>query len=1499
MSDFETRLTRASAPAESHASQSESKADTACDSLLGTVKSTFDPFKETFSSEGGTLHHVSEAVNSLASLQGMPSQLLNTGIAQIPLLDKMPGMPAATIGVPHLGTPHAHSHPPSSGFPLPSVGATIGSGCLSVLIGGIPAARVLDIGIAPTCGGITPFFDIQTGSSNTFIGGMRAARMGIDMTRHCNPMGHVGHSGGEAASAAEKGEEVASEAAQVSGRAKLLGRAGKAWSVGNAAVGPASGAATAADDASQGEIAAAAMMAAQTAADLAFMALSNLMGKDPGIEPSMGALLAGDPTVLIGGFPLPDSQMMWHAAKHGIGKNVEPKLQKLPQELKCEFRGEPINPVTGDVRNDFIDYKTDEVAPFIWGRHYNSSRRDRDGPLGYGFRHAWQHELRLLRTRAIYTDPQGTEYTFSRHADGSYDGYAQGYELKQFDNRRVIVSHDVEGSASFDLTGEADRTARCISYMRDGVHSKLHWRADKYLWKIVQSDRSGHVCRTAGFQYDHHGRMVTVVLTDRNGVNARICGYAYDAYGCLISYHNALNAVSTYEYDIQRRAVVLTDANGYSFFYRYDSQGRCLEGFGQDGMWHVQFQYHPGRTIVIEGDGGRWTIVYNDVGTIIRVVDPYGGATAYMLDADGRIMGEIDSGDRPLYWLYDERGRNTGRLDRWGNRWPIKDEAPILPNPLIRSIPETHLEQQHGNVDLENMVEMLLLPPDVTHISGQMFSCDMSQSLTQCDAAGRVVVRSTDSGQLEYIEHDADGNVVRERDADGRDYRYGIYSWGLRKSELDPLGNTVSYTHNPKLEISSIIDANGNRSTYTYDLKNRITSVTRHGLIRETYTYDVGDRLIEKRNGGGEILLRFEVGENGLYSRCHLADGDTHIYEHDLRGNFTSASTNRFDVKLLWDEGGRRISDKRNGLGVEHVHVDGRLISTTYLGRYVVRYKDDADRAILIHTPDGSVHRFQRAKNRTVLFELGNGTRILYGYDAEERCIGRITWRQEKTNPIFSTRYKYSGTGELRWICDTVKGETQYRYDNAHRLIAESLNGWPVRHFSYDAAGNPLCTERHKWIRYDEGNQLAISAAGTYRYNERNHLAEETCEDRSVKYHYNSMDLLVSVTWSDRTEVWSAAYDGLCRRVVKEFGKNRTEYYWDGDRLAAEIAANGQFRIYVYVNETAMLPFMFVDYPGAGAPPEIGQPYFVFSNQVGLPEWIENDNRKTVWSAKSIDPYGTIHVADGNSIEYDLRWPGHWMDQETGLHYNRFRSYSPALGQYLQSDPMGQAGAINVYAYPKNPLTLVDIMGLHARYSGPGQGNGKKKNKHDPTGPKQEAAVGKNSPEPQEPEYTEGCVDWEHIFSGEYDNNGKLHGGHHVQSFTDKHSRAKVKPAKDEIPVPGQPYKAEITYPGRETAIKDMFPESWGEPEIKSQVLSALNGPDMEIEKNTSSNQNDGRDVRKFTAKAPPPSKLTIVGYIDVNKPKGDKKRIGTAHPVSPPGMPARGAKSGKATKRR
>jgi RHS repeat-associated protein len=59
------------------------------------------------------------------------------------------------------------------------------------------------------------------------------------------------------------------------------------------------------------------------------------------------------------------------------------------------------------------------------------------------------------------------------------------------------------------------------------------------------------------------------------------------------------------------------------------------------------------------------------------------------------------------------------------------------------------------------------------------------------------------------------------------------------------------------------------------------------------------------------------------------------------------------------------------------------------------------------------------------------------------------------------------------------------------------------------------------------------------------------------------------------------------------------------------------------------------------------------------------------------------------------RWPGHYYDPETGLHYNRWRYYDPTLGRYLQSDPLGYAGSpVNLYAYAPNPPVQVDLLGL-------------------------------------------------------------------------------------------------------------------------------------------------------------------------------------------------------------
>ncbi|MBA55202.1 MAG: hypothetical protein CMK89_12175 [Pseudomonadales bacterium] len=55
---------------------------------------------------------------------------------------------------------------------------------------------------------------------------------------------------------------------------------------------------------------------------------------------------------------------------------------------------------------------------------------------------------------------------------------------------------------------------------------------------------------------------------------------------------------------------------------------------------------------------------------------------------------------------------------------------------------------------------------------------------------------------------------------------------------------------------------------------------------------------------------------------------------------------------------------------------------------------------------------------------------------------------------------------------------------------------------------------------------------------------------------------------------------------------------------------------------------------------------------------------------------------------------GQYWDEETGLHYNRFRYYDPGTGQFTQQDPIGLLGGINNYQYAPNPSGWVDPLGL-------------------------------------------------------------------------------------------------------------------------------------------------------------------------------------------------------------
>lgn len=63
-----------------------------------------------------------------------------------------------------------------------------------------------------------------------------------------------------------------------------------------------------------------------------------------------------------------------------------------------------------------------------------------------------------------------------------------------------------------------------------------------------------------------------------------------------------------------------------------------------------------------------------------------------------------------------------------------------------------------------------------------------------------------------------------------------------------------------------------------------------------------------------------------------------------------------------------------------------------------------------------------------------------------------------------------------------------------------------------------------------------------------------------------------------------------------------------------------------------------------------------------------------------------------------FRYQGQYENEETGLYYNRFRYYSPDMGMYISSDPIGLSGNNpTLYGYVYDSNTEIDPFGLKCK----------------------------------------------------------------------------------------------------------------------------------------------------------------------------------------------------------
>ena len=235
-------------------------------------------------------------------------------------------------------------------------------------------------------------------------------------------------------------------------------------------------------------------------------------------------------------------------------------------------------------------------------------------------------------------------------------------------------------------------------------------------------------------------------------------------------------------------------------------------------------------------------------------------------------------------------------------------------------------------------------------------------------------------------------------------------------------------------------------------------------------------------------------------------------------------------------------ADLRDGKGVEHRFDPQGLALSVFFSRFEIEYQNLRDE-LVVETPDGGEHRFWQEGSGTLVRQNGNGTSEALCFDAGQRLVSRTCFQGQGSAAIitWSSHYSYDVDGLLGQALDSELGPIRYVYDADKRLVVQHGPGAAQFDYRYDAAGNLSYTPTHRYVERLADNLLAHSHLERFEHDFRQRLAKRISHDgRETRFTYDSADQLIAVSWSDRSETWQAAYDGLGRRVWREYGGART-----------------------------------------------------------------------------------------------------------------------------------------------------------------------------------------------------------------------------------------------------------------------------------------------------------------------------------------------------------------------